>query len=157
MFGRPLEFRIADSLHVGSGTFAERTGRQTGVAQILRDHENAPLVPGSTWKGVLRARVEFILRSVGIGPVCASTQDDASGSCNGCVVCDSFGWTPRTGAAAADGELPKAAGARGRLLFADSPSATAASRSATTSRSTGSSAAPATKPSGRRKPSRTAT
>ncbi|MEU9157767.1 RAMP superfamily CRISPR-associated protein [Streptomyces sp. NPDC048417] len=121
LFGRPLEFRIADSLHVGSGTFGERTGRQTGVAQILRDHENTPLVPGSTWKGVLRARVEFILRSVGIGPVCASTQDDTAGSCGACVVCDSFGWAARTGATATGGELPTAAGARGRLVFADSP------------------------------------
>ncbi|WP_407286463.1 RAMP superfamily CRISPR-associated protein [Streptomyces sp. BP-8] len=122
LFGRPLEFRIADALHVGSGTFAERSGRRTGVAQVLRDHEDTPLVPGSTWKGVLRARVEYILRSVGIGNVCTSVKDGAAGSCGACVVCEAFGWTERPGATTHDdGQPSKSVGARGRLLFADSP------------------------------------
>ncbi|WP_411129746.1 RAMP superfamily CRISPR-associated protein [Streptomyces sp. x-19] len=121
LFGRALEFRISDALHVGSGTFAERPGRRTDIAQILRDHEDSPVVPGSTWKGILRARVEFILRSVGIGDVCVSVRDDASGSCGACVVCEAFGWTEPPGTAASDGEPSQTVGARGRFLFADSP------------------------------------
>ncbi|MGW2410131.1 RAMP superfamily CRISPR-associated protein [Streptomyces sp. NPDC001739] len=122
LFGRPLEFRIVDALHIGSGTFAERAGRETGVAQVLRDHEDTPLVPGSTWKGVLRARVEFILRSVGIGNVCTSVKDGVAGSCGACVVCQAFGWTEGPGTTTHDnGERSKSVGARGRLLFADSP------------------------------------
>ncbi|MEU6026955.1 RAMP superfamily CRISPR-associated protein [Streptomyces tauricus] len=123
LFGEALGFRIADALHVGSGTRADRAARRTGVAQILRDHEDIPLVPGSTWKGVLRARVEFILRSVGIGGVCASVGDGAAGTCGTCPVCEAFGWTerPATTAHAYKGEPPQTVGARGHLLFADSP------------------------------------
>lgn len=121
LFGMALEFRITDALHIGTGTFADRSGRRSGVAQILRDHEGIPVVPGSAWKGVLRARVEFILRSVGIGDVCISVEDGASGSCGACVVCEAFGWTERAGTMADDGTPAKTIGARGRLLFADSP------------------------------------
>ncbi|MEW1657944.1 RAMP superfamily CRISPR-associated protein [Streptomyces sp. NPDC093707] len=121
LFGRALEFRIADALHIGSGAFAERSGRRTDVAQILRDHEGSPVVPGSTWKGILRTRVEFILRSVGVGNVCASVRDDTSGSCGVCVVCCAFGWTEPSGNAAGDAKPSESVGARGRLLFADSP------------------------------------
>ncbi|WP_033326353.1 RAMP superfamily CRISPR-associated protein [Streptomyces yerevanensis] len=121
VFGRALQFRIADAVHIGTGTSAERSGRRGGVAKILRDHENVPVIPGSTWKGVLRARVEFILRSVGIGDVCASVEDNTSGSCGTCVVCEAFGWSERPGRAANGAEPSKTVGARGRLLFADSP------------------------------------
>ncbi len=121
LFGRALQFDIADSLHIGRGTHAGRPGRRSGVAVVLRDHEDTPLVPGSTWKGVLRARVEFILRSTGIGAVCSSVQDTASGSCGACVVCEAFGWTEHPGTAGGEGEPPESVGARGRLLFADSP------------------------------------
>lgn len=121
LFGQALQFRIADALHIGSGTFAERAGRRGGIAQILRDHENTPVIPGSTWKGILRTRVEFILRSVCAVDVCASVTDNASGGCGACVVCEAFGWTERPGAAANDGPPSKTVGARGRLLFADSP------------------------------------
>ncbi|MEU3049544.1 RAMP superfamily CRISPR-associated protein [Streptomyces sp. NPDC006984] len=121
LFGTALHFRIADALHIGTGTSAERPGRQSGLTQILRDHDNTPIIPGSSWKGVLRARVEFILRSTGIGDVCASVEDATSGSCGTCVVCETFGWSERPGPAANNTEPPKTVGARGRLLLADSP------------------------------------
>ncbi|WP_416976975.1 RAMP superfamily CRISPR-associated protein [Streptomyces sp. T028] len=121
LFGRALHFRIADALHIGSGTRTERPGRRSGPAQILRDHENTPLVPGTTWKGLLRARVEFILRSTGIGDVCASVRDGAPGSCGTCMVCEAFGFSERPRTPADSTPPPDTAGARGHLLFADSP------------------------------------
>lgn len=121
LFGQPLEFGIADALHIGTGTATERPGRQTGVAQVLRDEENTPIVPGSTWKGLLRSRVEFILRSTGIGDVCMAVEDEAASGCGTCVVGEAFGWTERPGATTGDGQPSTTIGARGRLLFADSP------------------------------------
>ncbi|MFK4020268.1 RAMP superfamily CRISPR-associated protein [Streptomyces albogriseolus] len=120
LFGRPLEFAIADALHVGSGTVSDRSARRTGVARILRDHEDTPVVPGSSWKGVLRGRVELILRSVGIGDVCASVADEQSGGCGACDICVAFGWTEQSGVSA-DDVTAETVGARGKLLFADSP------------------------------------
>lgn len=113
LFGQPLRFRVVDALHIGNGGFAERTSTRSSHSTILRDHLNRPVVPGSTWKGLLRGRCEFILRSVGI-PACASVDD---GTCGQCVVCESFGWTRRGGAR---GDAAGSAGARGRLLFTDS-------------------------------------
>ncbi|MEW2308475.1 RAMP superfamily CRISPR-associated protein [Streptomyces sp. NPDC006864] len=121
LFGTALPFRIADALHIGTGASADRPGRNSGLSQILRDHDDTPIIPGSTWKGVLRARVEFILRSTGIGDVCASVEDNTSGSCGTCVVCGTFGWSERPGRTPDNAEPPKTAGARGRLLFTDSP------------------------------------
>ncbi|MET7765237.1 RAMP superfamily CRISPR-associated protein [Streptomyces sp. NPDC005393] len=120
LFGQPLQFRITDALHIGSGNVLDRPGHRTGVSAILRDHDNLPIVPGSTWKGVLRARCEFILRSVGLN-ACSSVGENA-GPCGDCVLCEAFGWTERTGAhkqAPPDAEPPPSVGARGRLVFAD--------------------------------------
>ncbi|KUJ38380.1 hypothetical protein ADL25_24475 [Streptomyces sp. NRRL F-5122] len=120
VFEQPLEFRITDALHIGSGDVLDRPGRRTRISAILRDHDDLPIVPGSTWKGVLRARCEFILRSVGLD-ACSSVGDD-SGPCGTCVLCAAFGWTERTRAhdqASPDAELPPSIGARGRLVFTD--------------------------------------
>jgi CRISPR/Cas system CSM-associated protein Csm3 (group 7 of RAMP superfamily) len=121
VFGRPLQFRINDALHIGSGKRLERSDK-TGVALVLRDHAERPFVPGTTWKGILRARCEFILRSVGI-ETCTSVGDAGPCGAQSCVTCGAFGWTERSGAHddMPDRKLPLSVGARGRLLFNDSP------------------------------------
>ncbi len=113
-----LGFTVADALHVASGT-AEHTGhRSTDRARHLRDHADRPLLPGSAWKGLLRSRCEFILRSLD-QPACAGTP-----GCGSCRVCAAFGH-----AAAKGGE---SAGLRGRLVFLDSPVLGPDGRSAST-------------------------
>ncbi|MEV3869687.1 RAMP superfamily CRISPR-associated protein [Streptomyces sp. NPDC049906] len=126
LFDRSLEFRIVDALHIGGGEPFAHPGRGTDAAPLLRDHEGTPVVPGSTWKGVLRARCEFILGSVGVGGVCTphggGDEHPGPGTCGRCAVCVAFGWTERSGAPPGrDGARPGAVGARGWLLFADSP------------------------------------
>lgn len=99
-------WRIVDGLHVGTG---ERGGRREDgpdVAQVARDQHGRPLVPGSTWKGVLRSRCEFILRSLG-APGCAPTDP----ACGRCLICTGFGFT---------GPGRDAPSQRGLLVFSDS-------------------------------------
>lgn len=158
-----VPWRIVDALHIGSGETARNdthageapgaeetqpgTGRDPAAyAPVLRSG-GSPCVPGATWKGLLRARCEFILRSVGL--LAAAPGDDApdcdasrpGGTCGRCVLCDAFGWSGETlhansgayasGSAASEpadphrqaAETPVAA--RGRLAFADSPVADA--------------------------------
>jgi len=62
-----LTYRIESPLHVGSGVFetAEQCGLQGGqepVRGIVR-RCGAPVLPGSSWKGAVRARFEAITRS----------------------------------------------------------------------------------------------
>jgi CRISPR/Cas system CSM-associated protein Csm3 (group 7 of RAMP superfamily) len=62
-----LTYRIESPLHVGSGVFetAEQCGFQGGqepVRGIVR-RCGAPVLPGSSWKGAVRARFEAITRS----------------------------------------------------------------------------------------------
>lgn len=54
-----VPFTIADALHVGAG------GSGQGPAPVLK-LGRTPIIPGSTWKGVLRQRCEWIARSCGI-------------------------------------------------------------------------------------------
>ncbi len=83
---------IEDALLVGDP-------RPTGPARP-RMRGGRPLVPGSTWKGVFRARVEYILRSLyGDQAVCHGPE-----GCGNCPVCEVFGHRHR----------------RGLLVFADS-------------------------------------
>ncbi|WP_217130048.1 RAMP superfamily CRISPR-associated protein [Streptomyces sp. AC558_RSS880] len=119
LFDHPLRFRVADALHIGSGERLERTNR-TGVATVLRGTDGLPLVPGTMWKGVLRARCEFVLRSVG-ADVCVSVG--GAGLCGDCDICVAFGWTEKSGAHddTPDEERRRSIGARGRLLFTDTP------------------------------------
>ena len=49
----------AEPIHIGVGDSAEK------VTPLLRGKENTPYIPGSSWKGVFRHRVEFILDVVG--------------------------------------------------------------------------------------------
>lgn len=77
--------------------------------------ESADTIHGSTWRGILRSRCEFILRTCGV-EVCES----ASATCQAdpvCPTCELFGWTA-TVPTAADG---RTSGARGLIRFLDSP------------------------------------
>lgn len=96
-----LGWRIVDALHVGSGE--HRAGES---ARILRDHCGRPCVPGTSWKGLLRSRSAYVLRSLD-HDVCLET------ACGECPICETFGWTGTD-----------AKGARGLLRFPDTPVAT---------------------------------
>lgn len=85
-----VEFSIVDGLHVGSGQFTEQPGREGKVARILRDPAGRPRIPGSSLKGVLRSRAEYICRVLGL----ASCSEAFCGACLPCAV---FGWSPRSG------------------------------------------------------------
>jgi CRISPR/Cas system CSM-associated protein Csm3 (group 7 of RAMP superfamily) len=90
---REFEFGIEDGLLLG--------GMKDPQVARSRKRSGTPLIPGSAWKGILRSRFEFILRSrYGEAAACLDTT-----GCGGCVACDVFG----------------SAGRRGRLAFADSP------------------------------------
>lgn len=95
-------YEIADALHVGSGR------AQGNVLLMERDAQGRPVVPGSSIKGVLRSRSEFILRSIGV-------KACESGSCGDCPTCHLFGYT-----------LPAPderghTGGRGLVAFHDAP------------------------------------
>lgn len=68
-------------------------------------------VTGSSWRGLLRARSEFILRSCGIEACLSSEGEKICGQCPGCAL---FGWAP--------GPRSKAhgIGSRGLVGFGDS-------------------------------------
>jgi CRISPR/Cas system CSM-associated protein Csm3 (group 7 of RAMP superfamily) len=90
---REFKFSIEDGLLVG--------GVKDPQVARTRKRSGTPLVPGSAWKGIIRSRFGFILRSrYGENAACRDTT-----RCPGCVACDIFG----------------SPGQRGRLAFADSP------------------------------------
>jgi CRISPR/Cas system CSM-associated protein Csm3 (group 7 of RAMP superfamily) len=98
---------ITGPLHVGTG--APRRGDGHDL-QVVRRGPDGPLVPGTALKGVLRSRVEFILRSVGADP---TPCRDAS--CGQCVPCRLFGFTLRRPAAGGS------VGRRSALRVLDAP------------------------------------
>ncbi|GAB3275252.1 hypothetical protein GCM10027589_00240 [Actinocorallia lasiicapitis] len=91
-----VRFYLSDALHIGTGS--QEAGTK---AALIRSRGTTPLVPGSTWKGLFRSRVGFILRTVR-PDVAACTEQRGCGSC---PLCDLFGSTL----------------GRGRLIFTDSP------------------------------------
>lgn len=77
-----IHWRVADALHIGTGNpTTDSTGHHT--ATITRDG-TTPVVPGSAWKGVLRARCEYVLRSIGVDACVAA-------DCGTCPTCVLFG------------------------------------------------------------------
>jgi CRISPR/Cas system CSM-associated protein Csm3 (group 7 of RAMP superfamily) len=91
-----IDLEIVDALLIGDP-------RPTGAARARR-RGGRPLIPGSAWKGLIRSRVEYILRSLyGPDAACANVI-----GCGTCPTCNVFGHQ----------------GGRGRLAFADSPIAT---------------------------------
>jgi CRISPR/Cas system CSM-associated protein Csm3 (group 7 of RAMP superfamily) len=78
-------FEIADGLLVGDGL--------PGRVASSRKRNGRPFIPGSAWKGVIRSRAEFIIRSrYGRDAAC---QQQAG--CGGCVACAVFGHQGRRG------------------------------------------------------------
>lgn len=102
-----LRFTIVGALHVGSGATTSHDGRTRNTVERVGD---APLLPGTTWKGLLRSRCGYILRSCG-HTVCLAPTDPSFGVC---MLCDLFGWTGTGGQAG----LPT--GRIGRLTTHDS-------------------------------------
>lgn len=102
-------WRIADGLHIGTGRPDDTVEEQ--ITEVVYDHRRRPVIPGTTWKGVLRARCEFILRSLDV-PACAPSHSEQTHPCSKCLICTTFGWS-----APSDGN----AGLAGTLAFNDSP------------------------------------
>jgi CRISPR/Cas system CSM-associated protein Csm3 (group 7 of RAMP superfamily) len=120
LYGRTFTFTIADALHIGTGTRGHGERRTTKRALQLRDHDGHPLIPGSTWKGLLRSRCEFILRSLS-QPACPpSLGPGAPAACGTCRICTAFGHTRASGDSQ-DNANADSVGLRGRLIFLDSP------------------------------------
>jgi CRISPR/Cas system CSM-associated protein Csm3 (group 7 of RAMP superfamily) len=102
-----VELTIVDGLHIGSGALTPEPGREGKVARILRDPAGRPRIPGSSLKGVLRSRAEYICRVLKL----ASCPDGAAATCGVCLPCAIFGWSPRGG----DDRM----GARGAVVVHD--------------------------------------
>ncbi|MGH3871372.1 MAG: RAMP superfamily CRISPR-associated protein [Pseudonocardiaceae bacterium] len=81
-----LRFIIIGALHLGAGTTPSRDGR---TQNEIEQEAGKPLLPGTTWKGLLRSRCGYILRSCG-RTACLAPADP---SCGACKLCDLFGWT----------------------------------------------------------------
>lgn len=77
---------------------------------------SAETIPGTAWRGILRARCEFILRSLGIG-VCESS----SNTCGKCPTCLIFGWAPGQQTAQQPRHFGASAGEASRVVISDSP------------------------------------
>lgn len=99
-------FRLVDPLFIDPRDCPEE-GRSN-------KSETSTFISGSAWKGIVRSRCEYILRSVGV-PACLSSDD---GTCGECPTCRLFGWTPRQGLAERGLDSPD--GASALLRFADS-------------------------------------
>lgn len=102
-----LRFTIVGALHLGSGSTSSHDGRTRNEIQQVAD---VPLLPGTTWKGLLRSRCGYILRSCGHTACLAPAEP----SCGGCRLCDLFGWTGTGGRASTP------LGHVGRLITHDS-------------------------------------
>lgn len=94
-------WEVAGALHIGTGDDTARS------APLVRDGAGRPIVPGSSWKGVIRSRCEWILHALG-AQVCPHR------SCGTCGCCRLFGYSAQPG-----GRGPT--GARALIAFADSP------------------------------------
>jgi CRISPR/Cas system CSM-associated protein Csm3 (group 7 of RAMP superfamily) len=112
---RTFLWRVADGLHIGSGaTLRDKT---PSVSAVLRSN-GLPIVPGSTWKGILRSRVEYILASCG-------QRHCLDAACGQCAACALFGYAERETTPARPGQVTgdphRSVGRRGLLTFDDSP------------------------------------
>jgi CRISPR/Cas system CSM-associated protein Csm3 (group 7 of RAMP superfamily) len=78
-------FDITDGLLIGD--------HQAGQQTTARKRGGKPFIPGSAWKGIIRSRTEFIIRSrYGENAACT-----IQAGCGDCVVCDVFGHQGRRG------------------------------------------------------------
>lgn len=96
------EFEVVDALHIGTGSRPDRAagrgrdrlaGSRREKVSVVRTRGGQPLVPGSTWKGIFRARCGYIMRTCwGEKAVCT----DQTG-CGTCPLCELFGSTAGRG------------------------------------------------------------
>ncbi|MGH8880175.1 MAG: RAMP superfamily CRISPR-associated protein, partial [Stackebrandtia sp.] len=86
-----LRFTIVGALHLGAGTTRRSDGGRT--RNEIEQEAGAPLLPGTTWKGLLRSRCGYVLRSCGHTACLAPAKP----SCGVCILCDLFGWTGEGG------------------------------------------------------------
>ncbi len=84
-----------------------------GDQQKTNVYKSSDTIPGSAWRGVLRSRCEFILRSCGV-PACASTQS----TCGRCPTCILFGGVEDTGLILGEGDVRRRS-ASGLVRFKD--------------------------------------
>lgn len=86
-----LHWHIEGPLTVMNAKAAQRGGGETGedITIPMLTLGGRPLIPGSSIKGVVRSRMEYILRTVGL-PAC-SPQAEAP-SCGSCLPCRFFGF-----------------------------------------------------------------
>jgi CRISPR/Cas system CSM-associated protein Csm3 (group 7 of RAMP superfamily) len=81
-----VPLRITGPLRVGSGEPPEQDGDGPMVALMFR-RGGRYVIPGTGIKGLLRARAEYILRSVGVAPLPCLDQ-----RCGRCWPCEVFGF-----------------------------------------------------------------
>ncbi|MEV0359415.1 RAMP superfamily CRISPR-associated protein [Nocardia sp. NPDC050697] len=74
--------RIVEALHIGTGTTRPADGGGDGEIADIVTRNGTPIVPGSTLKGVLRSRVEYICRVLG-APACEHAD---CGHCRPCLL-----------------------------------------------------------------------
>ncbi|MDV6011653.1 RAMP superfamily CRISPR-associated protein [Haloechinothrix sp. LS1_15] len=87
-----VDLEIVDGLHIGTGVASEAEGHDGGtIARVKRDPHGQPVVPGSSLKGVLRSRAEYICRVVG-APLCGDTAEENERG-EPCRPCRIFGYT----------------------------------------------------------------
>lgn len=84
-----VRLEIVDGLHVGTGDTGRLPGHECDVS-LVAQRDDVPYLPGSSLKGVLRSRVEYLCRMLG-RPACADA------GCGDCPACGLFGWAPRNG------------------------------------------------------------
>lgn len=109
---------VTGPLHVGDGIKPE-PGSQDPL-RLLRGGGGI-VVPGTTLKGVIRSRAEFILRSVGLSP----EPCDGTPGCGVCWTCETFGY------GGGEDESSSAVGRRAAIRFADAAVAGAKTRTRT--------------------------
>jgi CRISPR/Cas system CSM-associated protein Csm3 (group 7 of RAMP superfamily) len=84
---RAVQFTVVDALHIGSGAIRPDPGPK--VAAIVRS-AGTVIIPGSSVKGVLRSRAEYICRVSAI-PTCAGTAPSTCPTERPCPPCRIFG------------------------------------------------------------------
>jgi len=93
------------------GDFLLLDPRQQPTAQRNNRAVTSDRVTGSTWRGLLRSRSEFILRTCGVFACLSSEGEEICGECPTCTL---FGWAPGPRSRATG------VGSRGLIGFADS-------------------------------------
>jgi CRISPR/Cas system CSM-associated protein Csm3 (group 7 of RAMP superfamily) len=117
-----LAATVVGPLHLGGGREQARKNADGHEVQVLLRERGRYVVPGAGLKGVLRSRVEFILRSVGLDHrTCVSSSDEGM-PCGNCWTCDVFGHGGRRDQAA------KSVGRRAGIRFCDGQIEDAATR-----------------------------